>query len=70
MARTSTVMQLDDDPHLMAALRQLLDGFLKLPPAGVLDSTVEVAIRQALVAALLPWNHPTGGKPAYVGFPS
>ena len=61
MARVSPTIQLDSDPHLRAALRQLLTGFLELPPAGVRDSTAEVAIRQALIRALLPINHPQAG---------
>lgn len=61
MARTSTGMLLDADPHLVAGLRQLLGAFLELPPARPAESTAEVALRRALVATLLPWNHPAEG---------
>lgn len=68
MARVTSVpctegkfVELDGDTHLLAALRQLLGSFLQLPPARAAENTTEVALRRALVAALLPWSHPDQG---------
>ena len=61
MARTNVVAQLDTDVHLLMALRQLLGGFLELPPARAVECTTEIALRRELVRALLPWSHPGEG---------
>lgn len=62
IARTSTSIDLDADPQLLAALRQLLGAFIELPPATAVESTVELALQQQLVTALSPWKQSPEGS--------
>lgn len=68
IARTSTSIDLDADPQLLAALRQLLGAFIELPPAMAVESTVELALRQELVTALCPRKQSQEGKRSLMPF--
>lgn len=68
IARTSTSIDLDTDPQLLAALRQLLGAFIELPPAMAVESTVELALRQELVTALSPWTQSQEGRRSTMPF--